>query len=73
MTIHGIGPKVARELYDRFECRSLEDVYTAKPAFRMEVKYWGEIQSRSVSDRRQTLSEHELTSSDAFDPPSVTG
>lgn len=50
MTVHGIGPKVARELYDRYDCRTLEDVYAAKPesGFKMEVEYWGELQSRYV-------------------------
>lgn len=43
-TLHGVGAKTARELYDLYSCRTLQDVLRIRPELDVEIDRWGELQ-----------------------------
>ncbi|KAL7410968.1 hypothetical protein BDY24DRAFT_417563 [Mrakia frigida] len=45
-TLHGVGPHLARELYDHHGCRNLDDVKRVRPNLAEEVDIWAEMQTK---------------------------
>ncbi|KAL7415266.1 hypothetical protein BDY24DRAFT_382392 [Mrakia frigida] len=67
-TLHNVGPKTARDLYDKFHCRSLEDVYDVKPALRLEVEHWGELQSKIPRSEVEEIAEFVASTLERISP-----